>query len=121
MRAVQITEFGGPEVLRLTELADPPPTPGSTVIEAGLIGVNYADTHHVENSYLSPAELPMVPGGEVAGLTPDGRRVVALVGAGGYAERALAPDSLCFDIPDLVNDAQALALVVQGVVGRHPG
>lgn len=119
MRAIQITEFGGPEVLTLTELPDPEPLAGSTVVAVSKVGVNYADTHHVENSYLSPAKLPLVPGSEVAGVAPDGRRVVALVGEGGYAERALAPDGLCFDIPDQVNDAQALALVVQGVTAWH--
>lgn len=119
MRAVQITEFGGPDVLTLTELPDPEPTPGCTVVDVSTIGVNYADTHHVENSYLSPARLPLVPGGEVAGRAPDGRRVVALVGEGGYAEKALAPDNLCFDVPDQVTDAQALALVVQGLTAWH--
>lgn len=119
MRAVQITEFGGPEVLTLTVLPDPEPAPGSTVVAVSLVGVNYADTHAVENSYLAPARLPLVPGGEVAGTAPDGRRVVALVGHGGYAERAIAANELCFDIPDLVNDAQALALVVQGVTAWH--
>ncbi|MGH3372389.1 MAG: quinone oxidoreductase family protein [Nocardioidaceae bacterium] len=119
MRAVQITEFGGPEVLTLAELADPEPTAGSTVVEVSRIGVNYADTHHVENSYLSPATLPLVPGGEVVGHAPDGRRVVALVGEGGYAERALAPDGLCFDVPAQVTDAQALAMVVQGLTAWH--
>lgn len=119
MRAVQITEFGGPEVLTMTVLPDPEPAPGSTVVAVSLVGVNYADTHAVENSYLAPARLPLVPGSEVAGTAPDGRRVVALVGEGGYAERALAVNELCFDIPDLVNDAQALALLVQGVTAWH--
>ena len=119
MRAVQITEFGGPDVLTLTELPDPEPAPGFTVVDVSRIGVNFADTHHVENSYLSPATLPLVPGGEVVGRTPDGRRVVALVGEGGYAEKALAPDGLCFDVPDQVTDAQALAMVVQGLTAWH--
>jgi len=119
LRAVQITEFGGPDVLTLTELPDPEPAPGFTVVDVSRIGVNFADTHHVENSYLSPATLPLVPGGEVVGRTPDGRRVVALVGEGGYAEKALAPDGLCFDVPDQVTDAQALAMVVQGLTAWH--
>jgi NADPH2:quinone reductase len=119
VRAVQITEFGGPEVLTLTELPDPQPAPGKTVVDVSRIGVNYADTHHVENSYLAPARLPLVPGAEVVGLTPEGRRVVALVGEGGYAEKALAPDGLCFDVPDQVSDGQALALVVQGLTAWH--
>ncbi|MDQ4084772.1 MAG: zinc-binding dehydrogenase [Actinomycetota bacterium] len=119
MRAVQITEFGGPEVLTLTDLPDPTPGPGSTLVEVSRAGVNYADTHHVENSYLAPARLPLVPGAEVVGRTPDGRRVVALVGEGGYAERAVAPESLCFDVPGEVSDASALALVVQGLTAWH--
>ncbi|MGH3357090.1 MAG: quinone oxidoreductase family protein [Nocardioidaceae bacterium] len=119
MRAVQITEFGGPEVLTPTELPDPEPSPGHRLLEVSRIGVNYADTHHVENTYLTPAHLPLVPGAEVVGRTQDGRRVVALVGEGGYAERALAPDGLCFDVPDDVEDAQALALVVQGLTAWH--
>jgi len=119
VRAVQITEFGGPEVLQLTELPDPNPGPGQTLIQVSRAGINYADTHHVENSYLAPAKLPLVPGGEVAGRTADGRRVVALVGDGGYAEQAVAPDGLTFDIPGAVSDGQALALVVQGLTAWH--
>ncbi len=119
MRAVQITVFGGPEVLQLTELPDPRPAPGQTLIDVNRSGINYADTHHVENSYLTPAKLPLVPGAEVAGRTADGRRVVALVGEGGYAERALAPDNLTFDIPDGTTDGQALALVSQGLTAWH--
>jgi NADPH:quinone reductase len=119
VRAVQITEFGGPEVLTPTELPDPQPQPGFQVLDVSRIGVNYADTHHVENSYLAPAKLPLVPGAEVVGRTPDGRRVVALVGEGGYAERALAPEAMSFDVPEAVDDGAALALVVQGLTAWH--
>jgi NADPH2:quinone reductase len=119
VRAVQITEFGGPEVLRLTELPDPEPQTGYAVLDVSRIGVNYADTHHVENTYLAPATLPMVPGVEVVGRTPEGRRVVALLDAGGYAEKVLAPEELSFVVPDAVEDGQALALVVQGLTAWH--
>jgi len=119
VRAIQITEFGGPEVLTLTDLSDPEPGPGTSLVEVVRAGVNYADTHHVENSYLAPTQLPLVPGAEVAGRTADGRRIVALVGEGGYAERAVVPDRLSFEIPDAVSEAQALALLVQGVTAWH--
>jgi NADPH:quinone reductase len=98
---------------------DPQPGPGQTLIDVTRAGINYADTHHVENSYITPTELPLVPGGEVAGRTADGRRVVALVGVGGYAERAVAPDTLTFDIPDGITDGQALALASQGLTAWH--
>jgi NADPH2:quinone reductase len=114
MRAVQITQFGGPEVLTLTDLPDPTPAPGQLLVQVDRAGVNYADTHHTENTYLSRTTLPLVPGGEVVGRTPEGRRVVALVGSGGYAERAVAESTAAFDVPDAVDDLTALAMVVQG-------
>jgi NADPH2:quinone reductase len=55
----------------------------------------------------------------VAGRTPDGRRVVALVGGGGYAEKVLAPPETVFDVPAGVSDGQALALVLQGTTAWH--
>ena len=63
MRAIQITEFGGPEVLVERELDDPVAPEGGVVLEVSSAGVNYADTHQAENSYLAPAQLPLVPGG----------------------------------------------------------
>ncbi len=119
MRAIQITEFGGPEVLVSRELDDPEPPDGFVVLDVLAAGVNWADTHQAENSYLAAAELPLVPGGEVVGTTPDGERVVALLNGGGYAERAVAHPSLMWEVPDGVTDAQALALVLQGASAWH--
>jgi NADPH2:quinone reductase len=114
MRAILVNEFGGPEVLRLTDLDVPVAGPGQLLIDVDRAGVNYADTHQAENSYLSRTTLPLVPGGEVVGRTADGRRVVALVGTGGYAEQAVAEAAAAFDVPDGIDDVTALALLVQG-------
>ncbi|WP_106177125.1 quinone oxidoreductase family protein [Prauserella shujinwangii] len=114
MRAVHVTEFGGPEVLQHVELPDPEPGPDQVLVEVEHAGVNYADTHQAENSYLAPSSLPLVPGGEVAGRTPDGRRVVALLDGGGYAQRAVAAPGRVFDVPDGVDNVTALAMLVQG-------
>ncbi|NDU72691.1 zinc-binding dehydrogenase [Actinomadura sp. DSM 109109] len=114
MRAIQITEFGGPEVLTVTDLPDPVARPGHLLVDVSRAGVNYADTHQAENSYLSESALPLVPGGEVVGTTPDGRRVVALVGTGGYAQKAVAPEALAWDVPDAIDDVTALGMIVQG-------
>jgi NADPH2:quinone reductase len=119
MRAIRITEFGGPEVLTLDEVPDPVATEGFDLVEVTAVGVNYADTHQIENSYLSTTELPLVPGSEVVGTTADGRRVSSLVGTGGYAEKALAFPDLTFELPDDVTDGQALALLVQGLSAWH--
>src|SRR3712207_8248086 len=77
--------------------------------------MNFADTHQRENSYLSRFELPLILGGEVAGTTEDGRRVVAMIPSGGYAEYALAPEATTFPLPDGVDPGEALALLIQGL------
>jgi NADPH2:quinone reductase len=119
VRAIQITEFGGPEVLKEAELPDPVAGDGQLLIDVDSAGVNYADTHTVEDSYLARSTLPLVPGSEVVGRTGDGRRVVALVGDGGYARKAVAQEALTHELPDEVTDGQALALVVQGLTAWH--
>lgn len=119
MRAIQITEFGGPEVLTLTDLPDLAPTHGRLLVDVSSAGVNYADTHQAEDSYLAPQELPMVPGSEVVGTTADGRRVCGFAATGGYAEQALLHPAMAFDIPDAVGDGQALGLLVQGLTAWH--
>jgi NADPH:quinone reductase len=118
VRAVQITEFGGPEVLTVSDVDEPVPAEGQVLISVDRAGINYADIHQVENSYLSPTTLPLIPGGEVAGRTPDGRRVVALVSSG-YAERAVAHAPYAFDVPEGVSDGDALALILQGTTAWH--
>src|SRR5436190_13745308 len=120
MRAIQITEFGGPEVLRLVELPDPEPAAGEALIKVTRAGINFADTHTRTNSYVQRATLPLIPGGEVAGVRADsGERVVALVGEGGYAEYATAPTELIFPIPEGLDEGTALALIVQGTTAWH--
>jgi NADPH:quinone reductase len=115
-----MTEFGGPEVLKLAELPTPEPGPEETLIRVTRAGLNFADTHTRTNSYVQKATLPLVPGGEVAGVREDtGERVVALVGHGGYAEYAIAPTDRVFPIPDAVDDGAALALIVQGTTAWH--
>jgi NADPH2:quinone reductase len=120
MRAIQMTEFGGPEVLRVTDLPTPEPGPEETLIRVTRAGLNFADTHMRTNSYVRAATLPLVPGGEVAGIRQDtGERVVALVDSGGYAEWAIARNELIFPIPEALDDGTALALIVQGLTAWH--
>src|SRR3954447_20062638 len=120
MRAIQITEFGGPEVLKLVDLPVPEPGEGEVLIKVTRAGLNFADTHQRHDDYLAKASLPMVPGAEVAGVREDtGERVVALAGTGGYAEYATAPAMLTFPIPEGVDDGTALALLLQGLTAWH--
>jgi NADPH2:quinone reductase len=119
MRAVQIEEFGGPEVLQVADLPQPEPGEDKILVEVAHAGMNFADTHQRENSYLAKFELPLVLGGEVAGTDPDGRRVLGLLKSGGYAEYAAAPRATTFPIPDGVEDGDALALLIQGLTAWH--
>ena len=119
MRAVVISEFGGPEQLKLVEdHPQPEPGDGQVLIKVSRAGINFADTHARENSYLASYELPLIPGTEVAGEV-DGRRVVALTGTGGYAEYAVAPEQSAFPVPDGVTDGAALGIIVQGLSAWH--
>jgi NADPH2:quinone reductase len=120
MRAVQIEEFGGPEVLQVRDdVPKPEPGEGELLVEVARAGMNFADTHQRENSYLATFELPLILGGEVAGTTEDGRRVVAMLRSGGYAEYAAAPEASTFPVPDGVDDGAALSLLVQGLTAWH--
>src|ERR1700749_5134458 len=121
MRAIRITRWGGPEVLELVEDApEPAAGPGQVLVRVSRAGVNFADTHARENTYLARYELPLTPGAEVAGVREDtGERVVALVGTGGYAEYVAVDESSLFPIADGVSDATALALLLQGLTAWH--
>jgi NADPH2:quinone reductase len=120
VRAIRIAAWGGPEVLELVEDAPvPEPGPGELLVRVALAGVNFADTHASRDEYVARYELPLVPGAEVAG-TAGGRRVVALTGGtGGYAEQAVAAAASTFEVPDGVDDATALALLVGGLTAWH--
>jgi NADPH:quinone reductase len=113
-----MSEFGGPEVLEHTELPDPEPGDGEIVVTVARSGVNFADTHVTHNDYLADQQLPMIPGGEISGTTPDGRRVAALLMKGGYAEKVAVPEAALIPIPDGLDDEQAAALLLQGLTAR---
>jgi NADPH2:quinone reductase len=118
MKAIQIEEFGGPEVLRLVDLPDPAPGDGEVVVEVARAGINFADTHVTRNDYLAEQSLPMIPGAEISGRTPDGRRVAAMLGGGGYAEKVAVPEGWLVPVPDEVSDDVAAALLLQGLTAH---
>ncbi len=121
MRAIQQTEFGGPEVLRLVDVPEPVPAPDEVRVLVSRAGMNFADTHQRENKYVAKADLPFIPGSEVAGVRSDtGERVVALTGGrGGYAEIAVVREDRCVTIPDGLDEGAALAMLIQGTTAWH--
>jgi len=115
MKAIQIEKFGGPEVLRHVEADDAVPGEGEVLVEVARSGINFADTHATRNDYLAEQQLPLIPGAEVSGRTPDGRRVAAILPSGGYAAKVAVPEGLLIPVPDEVDDDRAAALLLQGL------
>ncbi len=132
MKAIQFTEYGGPEVLKLTELEKPQPSGREVLIEIRAIGVNYADTARREGQYVVPTPLPFVPGAEVAGIVIEtghevknvqkGMRVMALIGfknATGYAEYTVTDERSVIPIPDELDFNTASAFPLQALSAYH--
>ncbi len=115
MKAIQIDEFGGPEVLDYRDVPDPSPKLAEIVVNVKRSGINFADTHASRNDYLAEQTLPLIPGTEIAGQTNDGRRVVALLGSGGYAEKVAIPQAQLIELPDGVDYDQAAGGLLQGL------
>jgi NADPH2:quinone reductase len=115
MKAIQIDEFGGPEVLDYRDVPDPSPKLAEIVVNVKRSGVNFADTHASRNDYLAEQSLPLIPGAEIAGQTNDGRRVVALLGSGGYAEKVAVPQAQLIELPEGVDYDQAAGGLLQGL------
>jgi len=129
MKAIQMTEQGGPEVLRLVELPDPQPGPGQVLIRVESAAVNFSDVMRRRGDvYPVATPSPFVPGAEVAGtvvaLGPGvdgpavGTKVFGTVGAdasGGYAELALAYAPSVIPIPEGLDSDAAAGIVVSGL------
>jgi putative PIG3 family NAD(P)H quinone oxidoreductase len=120
MQCIEITRFGGPEVLRPAERPDPAPGPGEVLIRVVAAGVNRPDVMQRRGVYPPPPGASDIPGLEVAGTVaevgPDvsqwreGDRVCALVAGGGYASLCVAPAPQCLPAP-LALDLVAAAAI----------
>jgi NADPH2:quinone reductase len=115
MKAIQIEEFGGPEVLQYVDVPDPSPKLSEIVVNVKHSGINFADTHASRNDYLAEQTLPLIPGAEVSGQTNDGRRVAVLLGSGGYAEKVAVPQAQMIELPPEVDYDQAAGGLLQGL------
>ena len=127
MKAIQILETGGPEVLTLAEIPTPVPGAGQVLIQVAATGVNFIEIYVREGRYKAP--LPLVPGSETAGTVAAvgagveglavGDRVVTVNALGAYAEYALAPADKVVKVPDGVTLEQAAAVFLQGMTAHY--
>ncbi|WP_404452941.1 quinone oxidoreductase [Virgibacillus necropolis] len=129
MKAVQIKEHGGPEVLKVNDVEVPSIGESDVLIEVKAVGVNYADTARREGQYVVPTNLPFIPGAEIAGVVTEvgsdvqgvkkGARIVTLIESGGYAEYVSVAADALIPIPDGVTYEKAVALPLQGLSAYH--
>jgi NADPH2:quinone reductase len=123
MKAIEITQYGAPEVLRAGERPDPVPGAGEVLIRVAASGVNRPDVLQRTGNYPVPPGASDIPGLEVAGEIVDGDaaalaaaglkkgdRVCALVAGGGYAELCVAPIGQCLPVPQGLSDVEAASL-----------
>jgi NADPH:quinone reductase len=127
MKAIQIKQTGGPEVLQVAELPVPQPKPNEAVVKIAASGVNFIDTYQREGRYKVP--LPFVLGQEGAGtVTAIGSEVKSLKPGdrvawasilGSYAEYAAVPAERLVPVPDGVSDQQAASAMLQGMTAEY--
>lgn len=101
------------------EVPDLKEMPGYTLIDVKEIGVNFADTHQIKNTYLMTSKLPFIPGAEAAGFDKNKKRVIGISPSGSYATKANLWKSLTLEIPDTISFSQALHIFIQGASAWH--
>jgi NADPH2:quinone reductase len=126
MRAIVVTEFGGPEVLKVTDYEDPQPGQGEIVVDVAASGVNFRDVY--ERTGIYPKPLPYIPGAEGAGRVSavgqgvTGVQVGDLVGSaelkGAYAERAVVAADRTVPVGE-VGPESAAAVLLQGLTAHY--
>ncbi len=127
MKAIQVKQVGGPEVMEVVELPVPEPKANEAVVKLAASGVNFIDVYFREGRYKSP--LPLVPGQEGAGVVSAigtdvksvkvGDRVAWCMQMGSYAEYASVPADRLVPIPQGVSDQQAAAAMLQGMTAHY--
>src|SRR5215469_12075234 len=127
MKAIQVKQTGGPEVMELVELPVPEPRANEAVLKLAASGVNFIDVYQREGRYKVP--LPFVVGqegaGQVAAVGADvksvkkGDRVAWTMTMGSYAEYAAVAAERLVPIPAGVNDQQAAAAMLQGMTAHY--
>ncbi|PFX03786.1 Quinone oxidoreductase 1 [Nocardia farcinica] len=127
MRAIQVSEHGGPEVLTYTELPEPPIGAGGLLVETEAIGINFIDTYIRTGTY--PQDVPYVPGAEGTGVVTAvgdgvtefavGDRVAWAAAPGSYAEQVAVPADVAIPVPDGVSAPIAASVLLQGMTAHY--
>ncbi|MCP3819175.1 quinone oxidoreductase [Streptomyces sp. A3M-1-3] len=127
MRALHVTEPGGPAALTPTDLPEPSALPGHAVVRNAVIGLNFIDVYYRNGTY--PAPYPLVPGQEAAGIVTavgegiegiaPGDRVAYATQLGAYAEYTAVPAAKLVPVPEPVSLQDAAAVLLQGLAAHY--
>ena len=128
MKAIRVTQTGGPEVLRLhDDVAQPEPKAGEVLVKLAAAGVNYIDVYYRTGHYVAP--LPLTPGMEGAGTVAavgegvssfaPGDRVAWAMAMGSYAEYAAVPATKLVKLPDAVSFRDGASIMLQGMTAHY--
>jgi NADPH:quinone reductase-like Zn-dependent oxidoreductase len=122
MKRVVVDHFGGPEVLTVTNDEDPRPGPGEVCVRVLAAGVSFTDAQLRAGTYLGVPKPPFTPGYELVGVVEElgrgcsrlrpGVRVAALTAYGAYAERVCVPEAEAVEVPDELDPAEVVSLVL---------
>ncbi|MFI6998589.1 quinone oxidoreductase family protein [Nocardia sp. NPDC050175] len=127
MRAIQVSEHGGPEVLQYVEVPDPRIGPDQLLVDIQAVGINYIDTYIRTGRY--PQAVPYIPGSEATGVIAEvganvtefavGDRVAWATGPGSYAERVAVDAAVAIAVPDDVDPTVAASALLQGMTAHY--
>jgi NADPH2:quinone reductase len=128
-KAIRIHANGGPEVLKLEDSDPGRPGEGQVLIRHTAIGLNFIDVYYRTGLYPAPGGLPLIPGGEAAGVVLEvgqgvdwlkpGDRIAYAVGTGSYAEERLIAADRVVKLPDGIGDEQAAAMMLKGMTAEY--
>jgi NADPH2:quinone reductase len=129
VKAIVVSQTGGPEVLKLADIEVAAPGPGEVRLRHTAIGLNFIDCYFRTGLYPSPVGLPFTPGNEGAGTVvavgegvtglAAGDRVAYAGPLGAYAEERIAPAERLIKIPDAIDDKTAAAMMLKGMTARY--
>jgi len=127
MKAIEIQEFGGPEVLVLRDTVRPGVESGHVIVKVHTAGINFIDVYHRTGFYKNP--LPLIPGMEGSGVIEEigdgvegfsvGDRVAWSMSPGAYAEYAKVPARVLSKVPNFIGLDQAAAVLLQGLTAHY--
>jgi len=128
-KAIRVHVHGGPEVLAYEDVDPVRPGEGQVLVRHTAIGLNFLDTYYRSGLYPAPNGLPIIPGGEAAGVVVEtgkgvdglreGDRVAYVMPFGAYSEERVVPADRLVRIPQGVSDEQAAAMLLKGMTAEY--